>query len=135
MGALLNKTSSKPNTSILVAILFLFSCQFSIFPFPVSMPCFYPSSSSFSSADGEFAVTHMTKAHLFHTGRVRWVPPAIYKSSCSIDVTFFPFDQQTCKMKFGSWTYDRANIDLEPFENAVDLKVGTHGCSSSVLCH
>lgn len=83
---------------------------------------FYRSSSS-SSADGDFAVTHMTKAHLFHTGRVRWVPPAIYKSSCSIDVTFFPFDQQSCKMKFGSWTYDRAKIDLEPFENTVDLKV------------
>ncbi|XP_034533957.1 neuronal acetylcholine receptor subunit alpha-2-like isoform X2 [Notolabrus celidotus] len=76
----------------------------------------------YNNADGEFAVTHMTKAHLFHTGRVRWVPPAIYKSSCSIDVTFFPFDQQSCKMKFGSWTYDRAKIDLEPFENTVDLK-------------
>ncbi|KAF3857463.1 hypothetical protein F7725_009322 [Dissostichus mawsoni] len=76
----------------------------------------------YNNADGEFAVTHMTKAHLFHTGLVRWVPPAIYKSSCSIDVTFFPFDQQSCKMKFGSWTYDRAKIDLEPFENTVDLK-------------
>ncbi|KAF3688405.1 Neuronal acetylcholine receptor subunit alpha-2 Precursor [Channa argus] len=81
------------------------------------------------NADGEFTVTHMTKAQLFHTGRVRWVPPAIYKSSCSIDVTFFPFDQQSCKMKFGSWTYDRAKIDLEPFENSVDLKVGT-GCAT-----
>ncbi|KAI3366163.1 hypothetical protein L3Q82_009987 [Scortum barcoo] len=102
----------------------------------------------FSSADGEFAVTHMTKAHLFHTGRVRWVPPAIYKSSCSIDVTFFPFDQQSCKMKFGSWTYDRAKIDLEPFENTVDLKdywesgewaivnaVGTYNTKKYDCCH
>ncbi|XP_029372915.1 neuronal acetylcholine receptor subunit alpha-2-like [Echeneis naucrates] len=76
----------------------------------------------YNNADGEFAVTHMTKAQLFHTGRVRWVPPAIYKSSCSINVAFFPFDQQSCKMKFGSWTYDRAKIDLEPFEDTVDLK-------------
>ncbi|XP_051954647.1 neuronal acetylcholine receptor subunit alpha-2-like isoform X2 [Xyrauchen texanus] len=76
----------------------------------------------YNNADGEFAVTHMTKAHLFHTGKVRWVPPAIYKSSCSIDVTFFPFDQQNCKMKFGSWTYDKAKIDLERIENTVDLK-------------
>ncbi|XP_025778042.1 neuronal acetylcholine receptor subunit alpha-2 [Puma concolor] len=73
-------------------------------------------------ADGEFAVTHMTKAHLFSTGTVHWVPPAIYKSSCSIDVTFFPFDQQNCKMKFGSWTYDKAKIDLEQTEQTVDLK-------------
>ncbi|KGL88330.1 Neuronal acetylcholine receptor subunit alpha-2, partial [Charadrius vociferus] len=73
-------------------------------------------------ADGEFAVTHMTKAHLFSNGKVKWVPPAIYKSSCSIDVTFFPFDQQNCKMKFGSWTYDKAKIDLENMEHHVDLK-------------
>ncbi|KAM6221285.1 neuronal acetylcholine receptor subunit alpha-2 [Rhynchocyon petersi] len=81
-----------------------------------------PNCSSLHSADGEFAVTHMTKAHLFFTGTVHWVPPAIYKSSCSIDVTFFPFDQQNCKMKFGSWTYDKAKIDLEQMEQTVDLK-------------
>ena len=27
------------------------------------------------------------------------------QSSCTIDVTYFPFDQQTCIMKFGSWTF------------------------------
>ncbi|XP_066524554.1 neuronal acetylcholine receptor subunit alpha-2a [Hoplias malabaricus] len=102
----------------------------------------------YNNADGEFAVTHMTKAHLFHTGKVRWVPPAIYKSSCSIDVTFFPFDQQNCKMKFGSWTYDKAKIDLEPIENTVDLKdywesgewaivnaVGTYNTKKYDCCH
>uniref|UniRef100_A0A8C1KKV4 Cholinergic receptor, nicotinic, alpha 4a n=1 Tax=Cyprinus carpio TaxID=7962 RepID=A0A8C1KKV4_CYPCA len=66
----------------------------------------------YNNADGDFTVTHLTKAHLFHDGRVTWIPPAIYKSSCSIDVTFFPFDQQNCTMKFGSWTYDRQKIDL-----------------------
>lgn len=75
---------------------------------------------SSASADGDFAVTHLTKAHLFHDGRIKWMPPAIYKSSCSIDVTFFPFDQQSCKMKFGSWTYDRAKIDLISMANDVD---------------
>ncbi|KAM5307309.1 neuronal acetylcholine receptor subunit alpha-2 isoform 1-T2 [Glossophaga mutica] len=76
----------------------------------------------YNNADGEFVVNHMTKAHVFSTGTVHWVPPAIYKSSCSIDVTFFPFDQQNCKMKFGSWTYDKTKFDLEPMEQTVDLK-------------
>jgi hypothetical protein len=48
----------------------------------------------------------MTKAILHHTGKVVWKPPAIYKSFCEIDVEYFPFDEQTCFMKFGSWTYD-----------------------------
>ena len=58
------------------------------------------------SADGNFEVTLATKATLNYTGRVDWKPPAIYKSSCEIDVEYFPFDEQTCVMKFGSWTYD-----------------------------
>nr|XP_036862377.1 neuronal acetylcholine receptor subunit alpha-4 isoform X4 [Manis javanica] len=74
----------------------------------------------YNNADGDFAVTHLTRAHLFHDGRVQWTPPAIYKSSCSIDVTFFPFDQQNCTMKFGSWTYDKAKIDLVSMHSRVD---------------
>ena len=60
----------------------------------------------FFSADGNFEVTLATKATLWYNGLVEWKPPAIYKSSCEIDVEYFPFDEQTCVMKFGSWTYD-----------------------------
>ncbi|XP_016150842.1 neuronal acetylcholine receptor subunit alpha-2-like [Sinocyclocheilus grahami] len=74
----------------------------------------------YNNADGDFAVTHLTKAQVFYNGWIKWKPPAIYKSSCSIDVTFFPFDQQNCKMKFGSWTYDRAKIDLVSMASDVD---------------
>ena len=41
------------------------------------------------------------------------MPQAIFKSSCAIDIMHFPFDVQTCKMKFGSWTYDGDKIDLQ----------------------
>jgi len=58
------------------------------------------------SADGDYIITMMTKATIKYTGVVEWEPPAIYKSQCDIDVEFFPFDVQTCKMKFGIWTYD-----------------------------
>ena len=28
-----------------------------------------------------------------------------------MDVEYFPFDEQTCVMKFGSWTYDGFQVD------------------------
>ena len=60
----------------------------------------------FFSADGNFEVSLATKATLYNNGLVEWKPPAIYHSSCEMDVEYFPFDEQTCVMKFGSWTYD-----------------------------
>lgn len=68
-----------------------------------------------NSADGNFEVTLATKATLNYTGRVEWKPPAIYKSSCEIDVEYFPFDEQTCVMKFGSWTYDGFQVSRLSF--------------------
>ena len=61
-------------------------------------------------------MTLATKATLYNTGLVEWKPPAIYKSSCEIDVEYFPFDQQTCILKFGSWTYDGYKVNLRHFE-------------------
>ena len=42
----------------------------------------------------------------------QWKPPAIYHSSCEMDVEYFPFDEQTCVMKFGSWTYDGFQVKM-----------------------
>merc|ERR1712165_294095 len=66
----------------------------------------------YNNADGNYEVTIMTKAILNWNGKVNWNPPAIYKSYCGIDVEFFPFDEQECWMKFGSWTYDGFMLDL-----------------------
>ena len=66
----------------------------------------------FFSADGNFTVKLMTKATVNSDGKVTWKPPAIYKSLCPIDVEFFPFDEQLCTLKIGSWTYDGYAVDI-----------------------
>merc|ERR1711935_367577 len=70
----------------------------------------------------------MTKARLNYTGEIEWKPPAIYKSSCKINVEWFPFDEQSCDMKFGSWTYDGYQVDLKHVDqvrgpNVVDVGI------------
>lgn len=67
------------------------------------------------SGDGNYEVTLMTKATVYHSGVVIWQPPAVYKSSCSIDVEYFPYDVQTCALKLGSWTYDGLKVLYSTF--------------------
>lgn len=78
------------------------------------------------SADGNFEVTLATKATIYSEGLVEWKPPAIYKSSCEIDVEYFPFDEQTCVLKFGSWTYDGFKVGLSKSELILFLRISYH---------
>ncbi|KAL3995941.1 hypothetical protein ACER0C_008597 [Sarotherodon galilaeus] len=76
----------------------------------------------YENADGRFEGSLMTKAIVRWDGTITWTPPASYKSSCTMDVTFFPFDRQNCSMKFGSWTYDGNMVDLVLVDHYVDRK-------------
>lgn len=58
------------------------------------------------SADEGFDGTYHTNIVVKSNGSCLYVPPGIFKSTCKIDITWFPFDDQHCEMKFGSWTYD-----------------------------
>ena len=60
---------------------------------------------TYYSADSDYEVTLMTKTTVYYNGLIVWRPPCIYKSSCAIDVEYFPYDAQTCFLKMGSWTY------------------------------
>ena len=47
----------------------------------------------------------LTNAMVFYNGTVFWQAPAIFKSSCKLTITYFPYDQHECKLQFGPWTY------------------------------
>ncbi|CAF0756631.1 unnamed protein product [Brachionus calyciflorus] len=53
-----------------------------------------------------------TNAFVKYDGNVTWLSTVIFKSSCSINVRYFPFDEQVCDMIFASWTYDGFFLDL-----------------------
>ncbi|CAH0729314.1 unnamed protein product, partial [Brenthis ino] len=85
----------------------------------------------YNNADGNFEVTLATKATIYHQGLVEWKPPAIYKSSCEIDVEYFPFDEQTCVLKFGSWTYDGFKVDLRHMDEQAGSNIVSVGVDLS----
>ncbi|XP_076458177.1 neuronal acetylcholine receptor subunit alpha-5-like [Babylonia areolata] len=60
---------------------------------------------------------------VYNDGKIFWMPQAIYRSSCNIDVYAFPFDVQNCSLKFGSWTYDgfKLNVKFYLEKNFIDL--------------
>ena len=64
------------------------------------------------SADEAFDGTYPTNVVVTSSGSCTYIPPGIFKSTCKIDITWFPFDDQDCKMKFGSWTYNGYKVNL-----------------------
>lgn len=52
------------------------------------------------SNDGSFQISYSCNVLVYPSGDVYWLPPAIFRSSCPISVTYFPFDWQNCSLKF-----------------------------------
>jgi nicotinic acetylcholine receptor len=64
----------------------------------------------FNNADGNYEASFKSNIVIYADAEapnpnILWVPPAIYKSSCTIDVTYFPFDgnidfKRSCLLKY-----------------------------------
>lgn len=61
---------------------------------------------------------YKTRVILEFDGRNAWYSPASFRSTCNIDVTYFPFDEQVCTMKFGSWTFVVTDLDIDTEKKA-----------------
>ncbi|KAH8273667.1 hypothetical protein KR018_007993, partial [Drosophila ironensis] len=64
---------------------------------------------------------------LRHDGSFQWVPPGIYSAYCNLNMLNWPYDQQTCKLKIGSWGLQKieAETNFTSKDNkpsAVDLE-------------
>ena len=46
-------------------------------------------------------------------GTMTWIPSFKLTSTCKIDTTWFPFDDQDCELKFGSWVYNGFKVNLQ----------------------
>ncbi|XP_062409108.1 neuronal acetylcholine receptor subunit alpha-10a [Sardina pilchardus] len=75
----------------------------------------------YNNADQHFTGSMDTNVVIRHDGQIMWDSPAITKSSCKVDVSFFPFDAQQCRLTYGSWTYNGNHLDLLNAMETADL--------------
>ena len=47
------------------------------------------------------------------TGEVLWLPGGVYKTSCDIDITYYPFDTQICTIIFSTLVSTLGEINLD----------------------
>jgi len=63
------------------------------------------------------------KATVTNDGKVLWIPPVQYQSSCVVNMEAYPFDEQECTMSFGSWMYDSTLLDINFIDNKNELEL------------
>uniref|UniRef100_A0A0N4ZGY4 Neur_chan_LBD domain-containing protein n=1 Tax=Parastrongyloides trichosuri TaxID=131310 RepID=A0A0N4ZGY4_PARTI len=66
----------------------------------------------YNNAGGTPWVRVLTKVDLYYNGTIVWEPPFIYDSVCPINTKWFPYDEQKCGFKFGSWSYSSLEVDI-----------------------
>ncbi|XP_074660971.1 neuronal acetylcholine receptor subunit alpha-9-like [Tubulanus polymorphus] len=63
-------------------------------------------------ASEEYLPYMNTNAIIESNGRVLWMFPLVVKIYCSLNVRYFPFDEQKCDIKFISWTYSGYEVNI-----------------------
>ena len=64
--------------------------------------------------EGKFLASERNnRVVLYSSGKIVWVPPYHITAACSLDSTWFPFDDQKCEFKIGSWTYNGFMLDIK----------------------
>ncbi|XP_033112678.1 neuronal acetylcholine receptor subunit alpha-6-like isoform X2 [Anneissia japonica] len=47
---------------------------------------------------------------------------SVFQSSCHVNIKLYPYDNQTCMLRFGSWNYDVYELDVYPQLRELDQK-------------
>lgn len=75
----------------------------------------------YNTAEAPMADLDYSKASLYYDGSIIWSRPGMIKSTCIFDLTYFPYDQQVCQLKFGSWVYNENELNLKKSNPSIDI--------------
>ncbi|XP_060072878.1 neuronal acetylcholine receptor subunit alpha-3-like [Ylistrum balloti] len=60
-------------------------------------------------------------AYVYFDGEVYWYPYEVFETKCSIDISYFPFDEQICDIKLGVWSSTHHEISVQMGERGMIL--------------
>ena len=63
----------------------------------------------------------MLQPIIYSDGSVSWMFPGYVEAFCHLDMSYFPWDQQVCPLKFGSWGFDGGLLDIVNKSTSGDL--------------
>ncbi|CAF1107218.1 unnamed protein product [Adineta steineri] len=66
------------------------------------------------------AVVNGPYVMVYHTGEVVFPVLMKLRTTCKVNIQYFPFDRQVCGLKFASWIYDISSIKYELVANPND---------------
>ena len=79
--------------------------------------------SAYEDMETEFDVSIKPNVHVSSDGACQWFPPGRFSLPCPIDISSFPFDDQTCSLTFQSWLYDGLKLNLTLAADKVETSV------------
>jgi hypothetical protein len=62
-----------------------------------------------------------SKSIVYSNGDVIWSRPGMIKSTCIFDLKYFPYDEQTCFFKLGSWVHHSEQINISIHDSEIDF--------------
>ncbi|THD24715.1 Neuronal acetylcholine receptor subunit alpha-2 [Fasciola hepatica] len=92
----------------------------------VTIPSDYiwlPDIALYNYADERLEERRSCDVRIHSDGTVIWSPMAIFKSTCAVDIKYFPFDKQKCSLKFGPWTHNGLLLNMSFYADKRSLQM------------
>ena len=75
----------------------------------------------YNTAEQPLSQLDYSHVSVSYNGYILWSRPGIVVSTCFFDLKDFPYDQQICELKFGSWSYHGEQLNLILDNNSIDI--------------
>ncbi|WAR00523.1 ACHA7-like protein [Mya arenaria] len=82
-----------------------------------------PDITLYDNAENALGGLQQYRPNVYPNGDVYYNFPSVIRSLCKVDVTYFPFDIQVCKLQFGSWSYHGWDLNLTEKSSSADTSM------------